>query len=90
MMGVGESLVYNPYSTMDASTLPGYDEANSIVKANVKKFLLGCKKHCGSRSLAHKLVRGSFLNGDKFQEADIDEAFSIACGGGCEYEWPYE
>jgi hypothetical protein len=86
---MGQSLVYNPYAVNDASMLIGYAEASRIVKQLVNYLTTG-KKIVGSRTIANQLAKLYFKDGVIVTEDDVDEAYAIGAGGGCDYEWPYE
>jgi hypothetical protein len=92
---LGRSLVHNPYALADPLGYPGYMEASGIVKGIIRHYLMSTKV-IGSYAVAMRLIcEREFTNkqtgeSHKPTEMDVIEAYAIACGGGCEYEFPYE
>ena len=95
MMGLGESLVYNPYVFNDPTLLASWKTASPKVRIIIRHFL-NSKKVIGSFEVARYIIGGDdrFYTRDgqsiRFSDEDIIEAYAIACGDGCEFEWPHE
>lgn len=92
-MELGDAWVYNAHYG-EYRLYQGWNEAAPNVKLIIRYFL-DCKKVVGSLSLARKLILedARFTRNGKqvvFTEEDLQDAYAMACGGGCEYEWPYE
>lgn len=79
--------VYNPYFMTNASSYEGYDEAPRIVKAIIDQ-MMNTKKIIGSASEALKMAQDIFSIHVSMD--NVQMAYDIAAGGGCEYEWPQE
>lgn len=91
---IANSMVYNPFVVDDPRVLDGYREASRNVKLIIRDYL-NTKKIIGSYSVAKKLIlscqyRDAQGNLVVLTEQDIQHAYDLAAGGGCEYEWPYE
>lgn len=89
-----QSFVYNPFAAADPRVLPGYEEASRGAKTVIRDYL-STKTIIGSYSAAKELILGQQYqdaqgNPITLTEQDIQEAYNLAAGGGCEYEWPYE
>jgi hypothetical protein len=93
---VGRSLVYNPHAVMHPDLLPGYAEASRNARLIIRDYLIGSRKVIGSFEVAKRIIctsdryrDGKTGNPITITEQDLIEAYAIACGGGCEYEWPH-
>ncbi len=91
---LGRSFVYNPFVVADPRVLPGYEEASRNAKIIIRDYL-STKRIIGSYGAAKELILSRQYkdvqgNSITLTEQDIQEAYDLAAGGGCEYEWPYE
>ena len=86
------SLVYNHYWEPNDYRLhenPEYKAAPKMVRAIIREFV-NQKKIVGSMGVAGRLIRASLKDGVVITDDEIQMAYDIGAGGGCEYEWPYE
>lgn len=81
------SWVYNPYFVPCSSLYEGYDEATRLVRAIIDE-MMNTKKIIGSASCALAMAKEIFTV--PVTMADVQQAYDIAAGGGCEFEWPLE
>jgi hypothetical protein len=82
-----ESWTYNPYFIPSACLYEGYNEAPRIVRAIIDE-MMNTKKIIGSASAALAMAQDIFTIPVTME--DVQMAYDIAAGGGCEFEWPME
>lgn len=81
---------YNPYVATSPELIPGYSEASPKVRQLIRD-LVNIKRVVHSFTAARFLVDSTYVNGaTEFSDDDINWAWAIGAGGGCEYEWEQE
>lgn len=78
---------YNPFFVSAPECYEGWDEASPLVKAIIKQ-MLSTNKIIASASVALDMARDIFAGPVTME--DVQCAYDIAAGGGCEYEWKAE
>jgi hypothetical protein len=82
-----KSLSYNYHYKIQGQAYEGYHEASQVVKAIIDTMLC-TKKIISSQTEALKMARNSVIV--NVTKGDLQNAYDIAAGNGCEYEWEYE
>lgn len=90
-LNVANTLMYNDYWTcgLPCDNIDGYAEASVVVRAIIYEFV-NQKKIIGSFTIAREIIRKSFMANVVITDQDIQDAYDIGAGGGCEFEWPFE
>jgi len=84
------AMVYNPYATNTPESISGYEECSHLVKFIIREMCCHRKVLANyelAKEITRDYVRRFYSNSVIVEDADIDEAWAIGCGGGCEYEW---